>query len=104
MARKLLAMGYENLLLMLSSYSNPEGLINYATAKGYSIASFLVSPLTFGYYSSEPKVRNMIEELRKNKMAFYSENIYLLSGVVFKKQSGMKVDLSAELIQIMTSL
>jgi len=37
-------------------------------------------------------------------MAFYSENIYLLSGVVFKKQSGMKVDLSAELIQIMTSL
>jgi len=103
-ARKLLALGYENLLLMLSSYSNPEGLIRYAIAKGYSVASFLVSPLTFGYYSSEPKVKNMIEELRKNRMAFYSENIYLLSGVVFKKQSGMKVDLSAELIQIMTSL
>jgi methylase of polypeptide subunit release factors len=103
-ARRLLALDYENLLIMLSSYSNPEGLISYALAKGYSVANFLISPLTFGYYSSEPKVRNMIGELRKNKMAFCSENIYLLAGVVFKKQAESRVDLSAELIQIMTSL
>lgn len=103
-AKRLLAMGYDNLLLMVSSYSNPKGLIEYAIAQGYSVASFLVSPLTFGYYSSEPKVRNTIEELRKNRMAFYSENIYLLAGVVLKKHSLSKTDLSDELIQIMTSL
>jgi hypothetical protein len=89
---------------MLSSYSNPEGFINYAIMQGYSIANFIVSPLNFGYYSSEPKVKNTIRELREKKMAFYSANIYLLAGVLFKKQHKCQVDLSTELIQIMTSL
>jgi len=50
-------------------------------AQDYYVANF-VAPLTFGYYSSEPKVRNRILELKKNGKAFYSENIY--GGVVFK--------------------
>lgn len=104
LARRLLSLGYENVLLMLSSYSNPEGLINYAIAKGYYIANFIISPLTFGYYSSEPKVKNTILELRRNGMAFYSKNIYLLAGILFKKQHEDAVDLSTELIQLMTSL
>jgi methylase of polypeptide subunit release factors len=103
-AKRLLSLDYENVLLMLSSYSNPEGFINYAIMQGYSIANFIVSPLTFGYYSSEPKVQNTIRELREKKMAFYSKNIYLLAGVLFKKQHKGQVDLSTELIQIMTSL
>ena len=103
-ARRLLSLDYENLLLMLSSYSNPESLINYAIAKGYYVANFLVSPLEFGYYSSEPKVKNRILELKKKGMAFYSENIYLLAGVVFTKQHKSAVNLSSELIQLMTSL
>lgn len=102
-ARKLLSLGYENVLIMLSSYSNPEGLINYAIAKGYSIANFMISPLKFGYYSSEPKVKNTILELRKNQMAFYSKNIYLLAGVLFTQHESVG-DLSTELIQLMTSL
>ncbi|MBD1897142.1 class I SAM-dependent methyltransferase [Coleofasciculus sp. FACHB-129] len=103
-AKRLLSLDYENVLLMLSSYSNPEGFINYAIMQGYSIANFIVSPLNFGYYSSEPKVKNTIRELREKKMAFYSGNIYLLAGVLFKKQHKCQVDLSTELIQIMTSL
>lgn len=102
-ARKMLDLDYENVLLMLSSYSNPEGLINYAIAKGYYVANFIVAPLRFGYYSSEPKVKDTILELRNKGMAFYSKNIYLLAGVVFKQhQPG--VDLSTELIHLMTSL
>ena len=103
-AKRLLSLDYENVLLMLSSYSNPEGFINYAIMQDYSIANFIVSPLNFGYYSSEPKVQNTIRELREKKMAFYSKNIYLLAGVLFKKQHKCQVDLSTELIQIMTSL
>ena len=102
--KQLLALGYENVLVMLSSYSNPEGMVNYAIAKGYYISNFLVSPLQFGYYSSEPKVRDRILELRKNNMAFYSRNIYLLAGVLFTKQHKNSVDLSTEFVQIMTSL
>lgn len=103
-ARRLLSLGYENVLLMVSSYSNPEGLINYAASEGYCVSNFLISPLQFGYYSSEPKVRNTISQLRQDKKAFYSPNIYLLAGVLFKKQTKLTVDLSQELIQILTVL
>jgi methylase of polypeptide subunit release factors len=102
-ARQLLSLDYENVLLMLSSYSNPEGLIEHAKAEGYSILNFIISPLKFGYYSSEQKVKNTIVELRNNRLAFYSKNIYLLAGVLFTHDKSA-VDLSTELIQLMTSL
>jgi len=102
--KQLLALDYEKVLVMISSYSNPEGMINYAREKGYYIANSLVSPLKFGYYSSEPKVRNRIAELRENNMAFYSKNIYLLAGVLFTKEHKSAVDISTELVQLMTSL
>lgn len=102
-ARQLLSLGYENVLLMVSSYSNPQGLIEYAVSNGYSTKNFIISPLNFGYYSSEPKVKNTILEMQKKGLAFYSGNIYLLAGVLFT-QNQVKVDLSSELIQVMTSL
>ncbi|MGI8499647.1 MAG: SAM-dependent methyltransferase, partial [Hassallia sp.] len=61
-------------------------------------------PLKFGYYSSEPKVKKHIEELRKHKMAFYSGDYYFLAGVLFKKCHECDVDLSSELAHVMTSL
>lgn len=103
-ARQLLSLGYANVLLMVSSYSNPVGLINYAISKGYYIADFIISPLSFGYYSSEPKVKNTILELKRNGMAFFSKNIYLLAGVLFTNKHKNPLDLSTELTQLMTSL
>lgn len=103
-SKQLLSLDYENVLLMMSSYSNPEGLIDYGITRGYCTSNFIISPLTFGYYSSEPKVMNRILEMRRNNMAFCSENIYLLAGVLFTKQEKAKVDISSELVQLMTSL
>lgn len=102
-AKKLLSLGCDEVLLMVSSYSNPVGLIDYALERGYSVANFEIAPLTFGYYSSEPKVKSAIATLREQGMAFYSENIYLLAGVLFKKQQKSQRDLSIELIQLMTA-
>lgn len=102
--KQLLSLGYNNVLAMIASYSNPVGAIDYALTKGYHIADFIISPLKFGYYSSEPKVKHRIEELRKDKMAFYSKNIYLLAGVLFTKQTNKKDNLSTELVQLMTCL
>jgi methylase of polypeptide subunit release factors len=102
-ARKLLSLNYENVLLMVSSYSNPQNLVKYAISQGYSTGNFMISPLNFGYYSSEPKVKRMILEMQKKGLAFYSENIYLLAGVLFTRDR-MTVDLSSELIQVMTCL
>jgi methylase of polypeptide subunit release factors len=100
----LLLLGYDNVLLLVSSYSNPRSTIENAKENGYSVNNFLLLPLKFGYYSSEPKVKKHIEKLRKNKMAFYSGNYYFLAGVLFKKWHECDVDLSSELAHVMTSL
>lgn len=101
---ELLSLGYDNVLLLVSSFSNPESTIVHAKAKDYSVTNFIVLPLKFGYYSSEPKVKNHIEELRKNKMAFYSGDYYFLAGVLFQKSQESSVDLSNQLAQVMTSV
>lgn len=102
--KQLLALNYENVLVLVSSYSNPEGLINYALAQNYCVSDFIILPIQFGYYSSETKVRDRIRELRRNNRAFYSDNIYLLAGVLFTKNSDSTVDKSTELVKLMTSL
>lgn len=52
----LLSLGYGSALLLLSSYSNPRSVLRHARAQGYRVADFLLTPLPFGTYSSEPKV------------------------------------------------
>lgn len=101
---RLLSLNYSNVLLMISSYSNPVDTVNHAIAQNYYVANFMISPLRFGYYSSEPKVENSILNLRKHRKAFYSKNVYFLAGVLFKKQHESAADLSTELIQVMTAL
>ena len=104
LTKQLLLLGYDNVLLMISSFSDPEGTINYAKAQGYYLSDFLVLPLPFGYYSSEPKVKNTIKELQKNNKAFCSDKIYLLAGVLFKKEHKSSSDLSTEFVQVMTAM
>jgi hypothetical protein len=91
-------------MLMISAYSNPVETIEYALNQGYQVVDFMISPLTFGYYSCEPKVKKRISELRKNRKAFYSQNIYFLAGVLFKKRDSSSMDLSVELLKVMTAL
>jgi methylase of polypeptide subunit release factors len=102
--KQLLSLEYENVMLMISSYSNPVDTIKYALEQDYYVSKFLVLPLEFGYYSSEPKVRNTIAKLRENNLAFYSKNIYLLAGVLFQKKQAATVDLSKEFLQLITCL
>ncbi|WP_225913967.1 SAM-dependent methyltransferase [Leptolyngbya ohadii] len=102
--KKLLTLDCDNVMLMISAYSNPIDTIEHALSQGYQVSDFMVTPLQFGYYSSEPKVRNWITEMRKRREAFYSANIYFLAGVLFQKKRHAGVDLSAELLQVMTAL
>lgn len=102
--KRLLSVDCDTVLLMISAYSNPVETLEYAIAQGYKIVDFMISPLRFGYYSSEPKVRTCIAELRQRRQAFYSSNIYFLAGVVFTKQRTADPDLTAELIKVMTAL
>jgi methylase of polypeptide subunit release factors len=101
---RLLSLGCQNVLLMISAYSNPVETIEHAIAEGYQVVDFMISPLQFGYYSSEPKVKRQIQQLQKAGKAFYSSKVYFLAGVKFKQRSAYSVDLSHELIKVMTAL
>jgi methylase of polypeptide subunit release factors len=101
---QLLSVGCENLMLMISAYSNPVETIDHAIAQGYQVADFMVSPLQFGYYSCEPKVQQAIAELRRKRRAFYSANTYFLAGVLFTRQTANQPDLSVEFLKVMTAL
>lgn len=102
--QKLLSLEYQNVLVIVSSYSNPEGLVNYASLQDYCVSDFMVSPIEFGYYSGDPKVKSRIQDLRKINKAFYSKDIYLLAGVLFTKRAAADKDLSTELVRLMTCL
>ncbi|ACK69037.1 conserved hypothetical protein [Gloeothece citriformis PCC 7424] len=102
--KTLLTVGCENVMLLISAYSNPVETVEYAISQDYQIVDFMISPLQFGYYSCEPKVKDTIANLRKNGQAFYSQNIYFLAGVLFKKKSQSNVNLSAEFLKVMTAL
>jgi hypothetical protein len=103
--KRLFTVGCDRVLSLISAYSNPVETIEYAIDRGYQAIDFTVSPLKFGYYSSEAKVKETIITLRRDRKAFYSPNIYLLAGVLFEKRgsSSSNDDLSAELLQVMTA-
>ena len=89
---------------MISAYSNPVDTVEYAVKMGYQVADFMVSPLKFGYYSCEPKVKNTITELKRKQKAFFSGNIYFLAGVLFQSKSSKRPCLSEEFLKVMTVL
>jgi methylase of polypeptide subunit release factors len=101
--KRLFSVGCDRVFSLISAYSNPIETIEYALKQGYKTIDFTIAPLQFGYYSSEPKVKETINALRRDRKAFYSSNIYLLAGVLFEKKHNSKVDLSAELLQVMTA-
>lgn len=102
--KRLLAHGCDRVMLMISAYSNPVDTVNYATKLGYHVVDFMISPLKFGYYSCEPKVRNTITELQRKRKAFFSENIYFLAGVLFQRKNSHTSCLSEEFLKVMTAL
>jgi methylase of polypeptide subunit release factors len=102
--RQLLSLRYPAALMMISSYSNPVETIDHALSHGYYVADFMISPLPFGYYSSEPKVRATIQRLKQQQKAFYSDKIYLLAGILFRQQHRTAIDLSSEVLNLMTTL
>lgn len=101
--RSLFTVGCDRVLSLISAYSNPVETVEYALKQGYKVVDFMVAPLKFGYYSSQSKVKETIAALHRDRKAFYSQNIYLLAGVLFKKPQNGDRNLSQELLQVMTA-
>lgn len=101
--KRIIECGFEQLILLFSSFSNPLSIIQHASAHGYSVLDFAVRTMQFGRYSSEPKVRRRIRELDRNGQAFVSSDRYCVAGVAWVKNWGT-VDLSDSLVRAITSL
>jgi methylase of polypeptide subunit release factors len=102
--KQLITQGCEQVMLMISAYSNPVDTVNHALDLGYEVVDFMVTPLKFGYYSCEPKVRDSIATLKRRRQAFFSERIYFLAGVLFRQKSAATACLSEEFLKVMTAL
>ncbi len=51
-----MTLGFDSAILLISSYANPVDTLQHARNHGYQVTDFMVTPMPFGYYSSEPKV------------------------------------------------
>ena len=104
LSKRLLSRGYENVLLLMSSYSNPAALIEHAHSLGYKIPDFQMTKMSFGIYSSQDVVQRKIHEMKNAGKAFFTENCYLVGSAFFTKDPDYKTDLSTEFLTCLTSL
>ena len=51
-----MTLGFDSAILLISSYANPVETLEHARQQGYQVTDFMVTPMPFGTYSSEPKV------------------------------------------------
>ena len=103
-SKQLLALGYQNVFLEISSYSNPVDTLEHAHSLGYKVTDFLVSPLPFGIYSRQDIVQARLHEMRNTDTAFFSQDHYLVGSACFSKITQNGYDLSADFIQCLTSI
>lgn len=90
-----------------AAYSHPVLTLQHAKEQGYAVTDFLCTPLPFGTYSSEPRVRQWIDSMKQRGEAFFSPSgVYILAAVLFEKPqqgSATKPDLTNELLKVLTA-
>lgn len=101
--KQIVECGFENLILLVSSFSNPLSIIEHASSHGYKVLDFTVRTMRFGIYSSEPEVCERISQLSSQCEAFVSADRYCVAGVAWVKHPDT-IDLSGPLAQALTSL
>ena len=101
--RNIIEYGFEQMILLVSSFSNPLSVIEHASNHGYKVLDFTIRTMRFGIYSSEPNVCERIAQLSNQCEAFVSADRYCVAGVAWVKNPDV-VDLSGPLAQALTSL
>ncbi|HEY2575569.1 MAG TPA: hypothetical protein VGI74_04610 [Streptosporangiaceae bacterium] len=101
--KRIMDCGFESMILLVSSFSNPLDIIAHASKCDYRVIDFAVRTMRFGHYSSEPKVRKRIVQLSSRGQAFVSPDRYCVAGVAWVKGQG-PVDLSGSLARALTCL
>jgi methylase of polypeptide subunit release factors len=100
---QLIDFDFDSMMLIVSSYSNPQKLLDYAHKKGYKVQYFKILSLPFGSYSKEQKVQAYLQKLKEEKKAFFENGWYKIAALFFTKKSEKK-DLSKQVFDYLTLL
>jgi methylase of polypeptide subunit release factors len=101
-SKRILDCGFDQVMLMMSSYSNPLSIIAHASHLGYRVLDWRKMSLPFGEYSREPAVFQRISDLAHDAKAFIFDTSYVLAGVRWTRDTA-KPDRSKSLVRALTA-
>src|SRR4051794_21497801 len=95
---RLLAAGYDNVVVAVASYADPVACVTSAAELGYRVVNFLAMGLDYGPYSSEPKVAAHIRRLVAEGHGWAGERGYMVAVTLFSRDPALPGDRAAELL------
>lgn len=100
--KRLIDMGFEQLMMLVASISDPIGVIKYARRRSYRVVEFAILTLPFGKYTLEPIVFHQFQRLARRGKALIRSTEYQVAAVHFHKSADRVPDRSQRLIDQMT--
>lgn len=101
-SRRVLSAGFDTVLLLVSSISDPVGLLDHARTAGYRVVDWMARPITFGSYTRDNRVSHRISELARHGHAFFTPKSYVIAGVTWVAEPTATDDVEA-LTQVLTT-
>ncbi|WP_238428969.1 class I SAM-dependent methyltransferase [Frankia nepalensis] len=101
-SRRVLSAGFETVLLLVSSISDPVGLLDHAQAAGYRVADWMARPIVFGAYTRDRQVSGRVGELARRGHAFFTHDRYVIAGVTWVADPAVP-DGSEALLRVLTA-
>jgi predicted RNA methylase len=95
---RLLAAGYDNVVVAVASYADPVTTVTTAAELGYRVVNFLAMGLDYGRYSSEPKVAAHIRRLVAEGRGWAGERGYMVAVTLFTRDPALPGDRCGELL------
>jgi hypothetical protein len=100
--KRLIDLGFDQLMMLVASISDPVGVIRYARRRGYRVVDFSTTTLPFGRYTLEPIVFHQIQRLASRGKALVRNADYQVAAVHFRKTVDGVADRSQRLLDQMT--
>jgi hypothetical protein len=100
--KRLIDLGFDQLMMLVASISDPIGVIRYARRRSYRVVDFSIITLPFGKYTLEPIVFHQIQRLASRDKALVRNADYQVAAVSFRKGVDGVPDRSQRLLDQMT--
>jgi hypothetical protein len=100
--KRLIDLGFDQIMMLVASISDPIGVIRYARRRSYRVVDFSIVTLLFGKYTLEPIVFHQIQRLASRGKALVRNVDYQVAGVYFRKTGDGAPDRSQNLVDRMT--